>query len=151
MFKKILIANRGEIAIRVAKACRELGISTVGVYSTIDKNSYHLRFMDEAICIGNPPPQVSYLNIEKMIDVAKKTGAQAIHPGYGFLAENAQFAKACEDAGIVFIGPGSKALILVGDKVASRNTVKAVGVPIIPGMEAVAKELNNFKKMAEEV
>lgn len=151
MFKKILIANRGEIAIRVAKACRELGISTVGVYSTVDKSSYHLRFMDETVCIGDPAPQASYLNIEKIIDVAKKTGAQAVHPGYGFLAENAQFAKACEDASIVFIGPGSEALALVGDKVASRNTVKAAGVPIIPGMEGVSIELGSFKKMAAEV
>jgi len=151
MFKKILIANRGEIAIRVARACRELGIATVGVYSTVDKNSYHLRFMDDALWIGDSQAQASYLNIEKIIDVAKKTSAQAIHPGYGFLAENAQFAKACEDAGVIFIGPSSKALALVGDKVASRNTVKKVGVPIIPGMLGISKEMRNFKGMAKKI
>ncbi len=151
MFDKILIANRGEIAIRVARASQELGIATVGVYSTVDKNSFHLRFMDEAVCIGNPAPQESYLNIEKIIDAAEKTGAQAIHPGYGFLAENAQFARACEEANIIFIGPSSKALALVGDKVASRNTVKRVGVPIIPGMEGVSTAMSSFKKMAKKV
>jgi acetyl-CoA carboxylase biotin carboxylase subunit len=151
MFKKILIANRGEIAIRVARACHELGVSTVGVYSTVDKNSLHLRYMDEAVWIGDSLPQASYLNIEKIIDVTKESGAQAIHPGYGFLAENAQFAKACEDAGLIFIGPGSRALALVGDKVASRNTVKEIGVPIIPGMQGVCKEMSDFKKLADEV
>ncbi len=151
MFKKILIANRGEIAVRVARACRELGVATVGVYSTTDKSAYHLRFMDEAVWIGDSPPQASYLNIGKIIDVTKKSGAEAIHPGYGFLAENAQFARACEDAGIVFIGPNSKALALVGDKVASRTTVKEVGVPIIPGMEGITKEMSVFKNMAKKV
>lgn len=151
MFKKILIANRGEIAIRVARACRELGISTVGVYSTVDKNSCHLRHMDETVWIGDSPPQASYLNIEKIIDAAKSNSAQAIHPGYGFLAENALFAKACEDAGIIFIGPHSKALALVGDKIASRNTVKRVDVPIIPGMVGTGTEISDFKKTAKEV
>ncbi len=151
MFKKILIANRGEIAIRVARACRELNIPTVGIYSTIDENSSHVRYMDEALCIGEPAPQESYLNIERIIDVAHKVGAEAVHPGYGFLAENAEFAKACEDARITFIGPTSKALALVGDKVASRNTVKSVGVPIIPGMEAASADMSTFKKMAEQV
>lgn len=151
MFNKILIANRGEIAIRVARACRELGISTVGIYSNADLKSSHLRFMDEAFCIGEPAPQQSYLNIEKIIDVAKKAGAVAIHPGYGFLAENAQFAKACEEAKVVFVGPSSNALMLVGDKVASRNTVKAVGVPIIPGMEGTSTDMRTFATMAEEV
>lgn len=151
MFKKILIANRGEIAIRVARACRELGVAAIGVYSTVDKGAYHLRFMDDAAWIGDSPPQASYLNIKRIIEVTKRVGAEAIHPGYGFLAENAQFARACEDAGIVFIGPGSKALALVGDKVASRHTVKAIGVPIIPGMEGISKEMRRFKKMANEV
>jgi len=151
MFNKILIANRGEIAIRIARACKELGISTVGVYSTVDKDSLHLRHVDDAVWIGESPPQSSYLNIERIIECAKETGVDAIHPGYGFLAENAQFARACESAGIVFIGPDSRALALVGDKVASRNTVKQVGVPIIPGMEGAAEETNFFKKMAAEV
>jgi acetyl-CoA carboxylase biotin carboxylase subunit len=151
MFKKIVIANRGEIAIRVARACRELGIATVGVYSNADRESSHVRFMDEAFCIGEPAPQHSYLNIEKIIALAQKAGAAAIHPGYGFLAENAHFAKACEDAKIVFIGPHSRALALVGDKVASRNTVKTVGVPIIPGMEGTSTDMRTFTTMAEEV
>ena len=151
MFKKVLIANRGEIAIRVAKACKELGISTVGVYSTIDKKSLHLRFMDETVWIGDSPPLSSYLNIEAILGAARKTQSEAIHPGYGFLAENELFAKACEDARIIFIGPRSKTLNLVADKVASRNTVKKVGVPIIPGMEMTCTDLNKFKEAAQEV
>lgn len=151
MFKKILIANRGEIAIRVARACRELGVSTVGVYSTIDNDSLHLRYVDEAVCIGEASPLSSYLNMDAIIDAAKKTDAQAIHPGYGFLAENAQFAKVCEKANIIFIGPSSKALALVGDKIASRNTVKRAGVPIIPGMEGSTKDINIFEKIAKDV
>jgi acetyl-CoA carboxylase biotin carboxylase subunit len=151
MFKKILIANRGEIAIRVAKACHELGIKVIGIYSTIDKESLHLKYCDEAVLIGEPPPLLSYLNIKRIIEVAKETGAEAIHPGYGFLAENPDFAKACEENGIVFIGPDSKALALVGDKVASRITAKNVGAPIIPGMEMVGKDIEEFKKIASSV
>jgi len=151
MFKKILIANRGEIAIRVARACKELGISTVGIYSTIDKKSLHLRFMDEVVWIGDSPAISSYLNIDSILEAAKKTKAEAIHPGYGFLAENELFAKACEDSKIIFIGPSSKTLNLVADKVASRNTVKKVGVPIIPGMEMTCTDLIKFKQAAKEV
>ena len=151
MFKKILIANRGEIAIRVARACRELGIITVGVYSTVDKNSLHLRYIDEAVWIGEASPLSSYLNMQAIIDAAHKTEAEAIHPGYGFLAENPEFAKKCEDAKIVFIGPSSKALALVGDKVASRITAKKIKAPIIPGMEIVGKNIKDFKATATEV
>ena len=151
MFKKILIANRGEIAIRIARACRELGISTIGVYSTIDKTAYHLRYMDEAVWIGESQPLSSYLNIDAIIEAAKKTKSDAIHPGYGFLAENSQFAQACENNGLIFIGPSSQALRLVGDKVASRKTIKKIDVPIIPGMEITSKELHIFKYAAEEV
>ena len=151
MFKKVLIANRGEIAIRVARACKELGISTVGVYSEIDKKSLHLRFMDETVWIGDSPAISSYLNIETILEAAQNTKSEAIHPGYGFLAENEIFAKACEDAGIIFIGPSSKTLNLVADKVASRNTVKKVGVPIIPGMEMTSTDLDKFKAAAKEV
>ncbi|MGB3339967.1 MAG: acetyl-CoA carboxylase biotin carboxylase subunit [bacterium] len=151
MFKKILIANRGEIAVRVARACHELGISTIGIYSTVDAASRHLWHMDDAVCIGDPAPQSSYLNILKIIEVAQKYGAQAIHPGYGFLAENARFVKTCEDAGIAFIGPNSKAMALVGDKIASRNTVRNADVPIIPGMEARSTDLIAFRKMATQV
>lgn len=151
MFKRILIANRGEIAIRVARACRELGIPAVGVFSTADNRSRHLRFMDDAVWIGDSPPQASYLNISRMIDAAKSTDADAIHPGYGFLAENADFARACEDVGITFIGPRSDALSLVGDKIASRNTVKKVKVPIIPGMEGRSANIDDFRSMAESI
>lgn len=151
MFKRILIANRGEIAVRVARACKELGISAIGVYSTVDKDSYHLRSMDDACWIGESAPAESYLNISRIIDAAKDCGAQAIHPGYGFLAENAAFAKACEDNGFVFIGPTSQALSLVGDKVASRNTVQKVGVPIIPGMQMADASMSAFTAMAAKV
>lgn len=151
MFEKILIANRGEIAVRVARACRELGISTIGIYSTADASSSHLWHMDEAVCIGEPAPQLSYLNIPGIIEAAKKYGAQAIHPGYGFLAENTQFVKLCEEAGIIFIGPDSKAMALVGDKVASRNTVRAANVPIIPGMEASSTDISAFSDKAAQV
>ncbi len=151
MFRKILIANRGEIAIRVARACKEMGISVIGVYSSIDKDSLHLNFCDEAVCIGEPPPLSSYLNIQKLIEVAKSTGAEAIHPGYGFLAENPAFAKACEENSIIFIGPSSKALALVGDKVASRITAKKINAPIIPGMEVSGGDIKEFLKKAKEV
>ncbi len=151
MFKKILIANRGEIAIRVARACREMGIKTVGVYSTADKESLHLQYCDESVCIGEPQPLASYLNISRIIEVAKETKAEAIHPGYGFLAENPLFARACEENNIIFIGPDSKALALVGDKVASRITAKKVNAPIIPGMEIAGKSLEEFLKEAKKV
>ena len=151
MFKKILIANRGEIAIRVARACRELGVCPVGIYSSADENSKHLRYMEEVYHVGDPPPQSSYLNIHAIMDVVKASGVDAIHPGYGFLAENPKFARACEQSGVTFIGPGSKALALVGDKVASRNTVMKVGVPIIPGMQIAENDYASFEKIAEQV
>ncbi|MEO0136831.1 MAG: acetyl-CoA carboxylase biotin carboxylase subunit [candidate division WOR-3 bacterium] len=151
MFKKILIANRGEIAIRVARACREMGIKTVGVYSTADRQSLHLQYCDETICIGEPTPLASYLNIPVIIESAKKTGAEAIHPGYGFLAENPAFARACEENGIIFIGPTSKALALVGDKVASRITAKKINAPIIPGMEVSGADIDEYLKIAQQV
>lgn len=151
MIKKVLIANRGEIAIRVIRACKELGIPTVAVYSTIDEASLHTQMADEAVCIGNPPALESYLNMEVIVEFAKKAGADAIHPGYGFLAENSEFAKKCEEAGIVFIGPSSRVLKLVGDKVESRETVRKAGVPIIPGMHSVGKDIREFKKVAKEI
>ncbi|MGQ9465594.1 MAG: acetyl-CoA carboxylase biotin carboxylase subunit [bacterium] len=151
MFRKILIANRGEIAIRVARACKEMGITVIGIYSTIDRGSLHLNFCDEAVCIGEPPPLQSYLNIPNIIKAAKETGAEAIHPGYGFLAENPAFARACEDNGIIFIGPSSKALTLVGDKVASRITARKIDAPIIPGMEMAGKDIDAFKNAANSV
>jgi acetyl-CoA carboxylase biotin carboxylase subunit len=151
MFKKILIANRGEIAVRVIKACQELSIQTVAVYSEMDRKSLHVQIADEAICIGPPSPLESYLNIDAIISAAKKTRAEAIHPGYGFLAENPIFAKRCEEEKIVFIGPNSKALALVGDKIESRKTISKIGVPIIPGMKSSSKNINEFYKEAEKI
>jgi len=134
MLKKILIANRGEIAVRVIRACRELGIPTVAVYSDCDRNSMHVHMADEAVHIGPSAPLQSYLNMDRVIEAAKSTGSDAIHPGYGFLAENPAFAKRCEDEGIIFVGPSSKALALVGDKLRSRETIFKAKIPIIPGM-----------------
>jgi acetyl-CoA carboxylase biotin carboxylase subunit len=151
MLKKILIANRGEIAVRVINACREMSIPTVAVYSTVDRKSLHVQMADEAICIGEPPPLESYLNIDKIITVAKGRGADAIHPGYGFLAENADFSARCEQEGIIFIGPNSKALRLVGDKVASRETMTKAKIPIIPGMMTKRVEMKEFKVAAEKI
>ncbi|PJF41107.1 MAG: acetyl-CoA carboxylase biotin carboxylase subunit [Chloroflexi bacterium] len=133
--QKILITNRGEIAVRVIRACRDLGISTVAVYSDADRTSLHVRYADEAINIGPPLARDSYLRMDKLFDAAKKTGADAIHPGYGFLSENADFAQAVADEGLIFIGPPPKAISTMGDKLAARETVKKAGVPLIPGTE----------------
>jgi len=151
MFKKILIANRGEIAVRVMKACRELGIKSVAVYSTIDRNALHVQSADEAVCIGGAPPSESYLNIDSIIATAKKTGAEAIHPGYGFLAENYLFAERCEKEGIIFIGPNSKAMKLVGDKVASRAVTEKAGIPLIPGMKEKSVDPKKCLSEAEKI
>jgi acetyl-CoA carboxylase biotin carboxylase subunit len=132
--KKIVVANRGEIALRVMKACREMGVATVAVYSTCDAESLHVRFADEAVCIGPPPPLESYLNVEKILGAAKEKGADGVHPGYGFLAENPALAGRCAEEGIVFIGPGAEAMALLGNKVESRKTMTKAGVPVIPGM-----------------
>ncbi|MBK8988091.1 MAG: acetyl-CoA carboxylase biotin carboxylase subunit [Chloroflexi bacterium] len=134
-FDKLLIVNRGEIAVRVLRACHELGIKTVAVYSDADRNAPHVRFADEAYHIGPPPARESYLRVDKLLDVAKRSGAQAVHPGYGFLAERAEFAQACVDAGLVFVGPSARAIKIMGDKQEARETVKAAGVPIVPGTE----------------
>jgi pyruvate carboxylase subunit A len=133
MFKKILIANRGEIAIRVMRACKELDVSTVAVYSEADSNALFAKYADEAYCIGPPPSSKSYLNIDAIIDVAKKSGAEAVHPGYGFLSENAKFASACEKAGIKFIGPSSEVIEKMGSKIAARSAMIEAGVPVVPG------------------
>jgi acetyl-CoA carboxylase biotin carboxylase subunit len=135
LFKKILVANRGEIALRVMRTCREMGIATVAVYSTVDRNMLHVRYADEAYLIGEGPPLESYLNYTKILDVAKKAGVDAVHPGYGFLSERTEFAEACEAAGITFIGPKPEAVILLGDKVNARRTMMAAGVPVVPGTE----------------
>src|SRR5438105_8488279 len=133
MFRKILIANRGEIAVRVIRACREMGMPTVAVYSEADRGALHVRMADEAYAIGPAPSRESYLVIEKIIDAAKKAHADAVHPGYGFLSENAAFAKACEDAGLTFIGPPSEVIALMGSKTSARATVSAAGMPVVPG------------------
>ncbi len=149
--KKILIANRSEIAVRIARACREMGIKTVAVYSNIDRRSMHVRYMDEAYCIGNSPASESYLNIDNIIDAAKKSGADAIHPGYGFLAENIDFVKACEINGIIFIGPSRQSMYLLGDKTRARTKMKYSGVPIVPGTIDAIKNYADMKKDAAAI
>ncbi len=151
MFKKILIANRGEIAVRVIKACREMGISTVAVYSDVDRKSLHVQMADEAVPIGPAPAIESYLNMDRIIAAARATGAEAIHPGYGFLAENSDFARRLEKEKIVFIGPNSKALELVGDKVRARQTMDKAGVPIIPGMNSIPKDISEYEVAAKKL
>lgn len=150
MFNKILVANRGEIAIRIMRACRELGIGTVAVYSTADKDAPHVRFADEAVEIGDSAPRESYLNIPNVLQAAKATGAEAIHPGYGFLSENAVFAEAVEAAGLTFIGPPASAIRAMGDKAQSKITMKAAGVPTVPGAENLSGE-TEFLAAAERI
>ena len=150
MFKKILIANRGEIAIRIIRACNEMGIKTVAVYSKADKNSLHVKFADEAICIGEGPAVESYLNIPRIIAAGEITNADAIHPGYGFLAENAKFSKICKENGFTFIGPDAEIIDLMGDKVNARNTAKDAGVPIIPGSNTLSS-VEEFLEIAEQI
>ncbi|MFZ2521031.1 MAG: biotin carboxylase N-terminal domain-containing protein, partial [Anaerolineae bacterium] len=133
MFKKVLVANRGEIAVRILRACEERGLKTVAVYSDADRNALHVRFADEAYHIGPAPSRESYLRIDKLLEVAHKAGAEAIHPGYGFLSENADFAEACEAEGIAFIGPPAAAIRAMGDKVEARRSMVAAGVPVVPG------------------
>ncbi len=150
MFEKVLIANRGEISIRVARTLKEMGIGSVAVYSEIDRDAPHVREADEAFLIGPAVPAESYLNIEKIIATAKEAGAEAIHPGYGFLAENADFARACEAAGIVFIGPPAEAIEAMGSKTRAREIMAEAGVPIVPGATAPAKDVEEARKQAED-
>jgi len=151
MFKKILIANRGEIAVRVIRACREMGISTVAVYSDADRGALHARMADEAYAIGPSPPAQSYLATEKIIDAAKQSQADAVHPGYGFLSENARFAQACEDAGLTFIGPSPKSIALMGSKLESRKAVARYGVPMIPGTMEPLKDEKEARQIANSI
>ena len=151
MFKKILIANRGEIALRVIRAAHELGIKTVAVYSEADRESLHVRFADEAVCIGPAASKESYLNIPRLIAAAEVTNADSIHPGYGFLSENANFAEICASSGIIFIGPSPEAITAMGDKAFAKETMKRAGVPVVPGSEGVVSDLNEAKKNALEI
>ena len=151
MFKKILIANRGEIALRIIRTCREMGINTVAVYSTADEESLHVRFADEAVCIGPPPSADSYLKIPNIIAAAEITNADAIHPGYGFLSENARFSKICEEHGIKFIGASEEMINLMGDKASARETMKKAGVPTIPGSEGILSSFPVAKKTADKI
>jgi len=151
MFKKVLIANRGEIAVRIIRACKEMGITAVAVYSDVDRSALHVRYADEAYLIGPAPAPQSYLRGDVIIDIAKHCGAEAIHPGYGFLAENAEFAQAVVDAGLVFIGPGPAAMRAMGDKLAARNTVAATGIPVVPGTRDVVTTVAEAQAAAESL
>src|SRR5687767_14839034 len=151
MFKKVLIANRGEIALRVIRACRELGVQTVAVYSEADRESLHVRFADDDVCIGPAPARESYLRIPRLIAAAEITGADAIHPGYGFLAENAEFAETCAASNITFIGPTADQIRVMGDKAAARKAMTAVGVPIIPGTPGGVDDVDEALGFAREI
>jgi len=151
MFSKILISNRGEIAVRIIRACKEMGIRTVAVYSEADVDSLHVRLADEAVCIGPAPPSESYLNIPAIISAAEITDVDAIHPGYGFLAENAHFAEICESCDITFIGPTPENMRLLGDKMTARQTMKKVGIPVIPGSKAIVKTKEEAVRIAKKL
>jgi acetyl-CoA carboxylase, biotin carboxylase subunit len=151
MFRKVLVANRGEIALRVIRACREMGIRTVAVYSEADRESLHVRFADEDVCIGPAAARDSYLNIPRLIAAAEITGADAIHPGYGFLAENAEFAEICERSDIVFIGPSAEQIRLMGDKAMARKTMMSVGVPTVPGSPGAVEDPETALEIAGEI
>ncbi|WP_119793246.1 acetyl-CoA carboxylase biotin carboxylase subunit [Flavobacterium anhuiense] len=151
MFKKILIANRGEIALRVIRTCKEMGIKTVAVYSTADAESLHVKFADEAVCIGPPPSNLSYLKMSNIIAAAEITNADAIHPGYGFLSENAKFSKICQEHGIKFIGAAPEMIDRMGDKATAKETMKAAGVPCVPGSDGLLESYEHAKKVAKEI
>ncbi len=149
--KKILVANRGEIAIRVMKTAQKMGIKTVAVFSTADRHAPHVKFADEAVCIGEPPSNQSYLRGDKIIEVAKKLGVDAIHPGYGFLSENASFAELCEQNNIIFIGPRSKAIKIMGSKLAAKDAVKHYNIPMVPGIDEAITDVSKAKEIAKEI
>jgi acetyl-CoA carboxylase biotin carboxylase subunit len=151
VFKKILIANRGEIALRVIRTCREMGIKTVAVYSTADRDSLHVKFADEAVCIGRPQSADSYLNIPHLMAAVEITNADAIHPGYGFLAENAKFSQICADHGIKFIGPTPAMINGMGDKITAKDTMIKAGVPVVPGSEGLLQSVDEAKGLAKEI
>ena len=148
MLKKVLIANRGEIAVRIIRACRELGIKTVAVYSEIDKNSLHKELADESVCIGPAPSNKSYLNVKSIIEAACLKGCDSIHSGYGFLSENSNFAKMCNEIGIKFIGPSSNMIELMGNKSKAKETMKNAGVPVVPGSNGIVENVLEAVKVA---
>ncbi|HET6318647.1 MAG TPA: biotin carboxylase N-terminal domain-containing protein, partial [Chloroflexota bacterium] len=150
LFQRLLIANRGEIAVRVIRACRELGISPIAVYSEADRHALHVRMADSARLIGPPPASESYLHVERILEAAKATAADAVHPGYGFLAENAEFAQACADAGMVFVGPPPKAMRDLGLKTEARKLMQRAGVPVVPGTLEPVSEIEDLRRLAEE-
>jgi acetyl-CoA carboxylase, biotin carboxylase subunit len=151
MFEKVLIANRGEIALRIHRACREMGIQTVAVYSTADSDAMHVRLADQSVCIGPPPARESYLNIPAILSAAEITGADAIHPGYGFLSENAHFAEAVEAHGITFIGPTAEHIAMMGDKIVAKQTAKALGLPLVPGSAGPVGSLEEIVSLGQEI
>ena len=151
MFNKVLIANRGEIALRIIRTCQEMGLKTVAVYSTADTDSLHVRFADEAVCIGPPPSRDSYLKIDRIIAAAEVTGADAVHPGYGFLAENAEFSAICADHGLKFIGPSPETIRLMGDKSLAKDTMRKANVPTVPGSDGEIDSVAEGKKVADQV
>ncbi|MCL4142126.1 UNVERIFIED_CONTAM: hypothetical protein GTU68_033065 [Idotea baltica] len=151
MFKKVLIANRGEIALRIIRTCKEMGIKTVAVFSTADRESLHVRFADEAICIGPPASAESYLSIPKIMAAVEITNADAVHPGYGFLAENADFAEVCHEYGVKFIGPTPDMIRKMGDKITAKDTMRKAGVPVIPGSDGLIKDTKSGIKIAGDI
>ena len=150
MIQKVLIANRGEIALRVIRTCREMGIKTVAVYSTADRDTLPVRFADEAVCIGPPASSESYLRVDRIIAAAEVTGADAIHPGYGFLAENADFAAVCADHDLIFIGPTPETIRKMGDKSVAKETMRAAGVPVVPGSDGEVEDVEEAARVADE-
>jgi len=151
MIKKILVANRGEIAVRIMRSCREMGIKSVAVFSEADRHSMHVRFADEAYCIGPAPSAESYLVIDNIIEVAKRSGADAIHPGYGFLSENAAFSERCEKEGIIFIGPSAYAIDTMGDKITARKKMQTANVPVVPGTTEPITDLKEAVRVIMEI
>ncbi len=151
MLKKVLIANRGEIAVRIIRACREAGLQCVTVYSTADRSALHAEIADESVCIGPPSVQESYLNMNALIEACKMTGAEAIHPGFGFLSESAEFAALCQENGITFIGPSPASISMLGDKARAKETMKAAGVPVIPGSEGAISSMEEARRIAKEI
>src|SRR6185437_9601599 len=149
--KKILVANRGEIALRIMRSAKEMGIATVAIFSEADRNSPHVKYADEAVCIGPPPSSQSYLLADKIIQAAKQLGADAIHPGYGFLSENASFSQKVDDAGLIFIGPSAHSISVMGSKIAAKNAAAKYNIPMVPGTKDAVTDVEEAKAIAEKI